>query len=184
MAYGVSADQKLVQQFTKVCELSGSDDKTLMTKKCSRNIRKFFWEKISEFEGVNLQGCEETVFKKLVHQKKGVIFVDGAHVEAYLMEMAHEITKLKRDDSKMMRNDPRVTLTKALLEKIVRETKIYVTGTVKHIDPMLVDDPTRTAANKQYAFKKPEFPKAMRQVYDIRQRKPIVIVKRDYGNLS
>jgi hypothetical protein len=57
--------------------------------------------------------------------------VDGAHVEAYLTEMAHEITKRKREDPKIMRNDPRVTMTKDFLEKIVRETKVYVTGKVR-----------------------------------------------------
>ncbi|XP_060599709.1 uncharacterized protein LOC132753273, partial [Ruditapes philippinarum] len=127
MAYGPGADEKLVKQFAKACKLSGSDDETLMNKKCSRNIRKFFWEKITEFDGLDLQACEEAVFKKLLNPKTGIIVVDGAHVEAYLTEMAHEITKRKREDPKIMRNDPRVTMTKDFLEKIVRETKVYVT---------------------------------------------------------
>lgn len=46
--------------------------------------------------------------------------------------MAHEITKLKREDQNIMINDPRVTLTKELLERIVRETKVYVTGKVSN----------------------------------------------------
>lgn len=46
--------------------------------------------------------------------------------------MAHEITKLKREDPNIMINDPRVTLTKELLERIVRETKVYVTGKVSY----------------------------------------------------
>ncbi|XP_053390043.1 uncharacterized protein LOC123563634 [Mercenaria mercenaria] len=184
MAYGTSADEKLVKQFTKACKLSGSDDKTIMNKKCSRNIRKFFWEEISEFDGLNLRACEEEVFKRLMNPKTGTIIVDGAHVEAYLTEMAHEITKRKKDDSKMMRSDPRVTITKDLLEKIVRETKVYVTGKVEYVDAKDIDEPTRTAYNKNYQFVKPEFPKGVRQIYDIRKRKPIVIAKRDYGNLS
>lgn len=57
-------------------------------------------------------------------------------MEAYLTEMAHEITKRKREDPKIMRSDPRVTMTKDFLEKIVRETKVYVTGKVRHIEKM------------------------------------------------
>lgn len=71
MAYGPGADETLVKQFTKACKLSGSDDKTIMNKKCSRNIRKFFWEKITELQGINLTACEEIVFKRLMDRKKG-----------------------------------------------------------------------------------------------------------------
>ncbi|KAL4239269.1 hypothetical protein ACF0H5_000086 [Mactra antiquata] len=184
MAYGTGADEKLVKQFQKACDLSGSDDKTIMTSKCSRNIRKFFWEEIAEFEGLNLKTCEQTVFKRLMDKKKGIIQVDGSHVEAYLYEMAHEITKLKKEDPTIKRSDPRVTITKSFLKKIVRETKVYRTGKIELLNPLDIDDPTRTSENKKYHFIKPSYPKAMRQIYDLRKAKPIVIAKRDYGNLS
>lgn len=132
MAYGTSsgADEKLCRQFMKVCRLSGSDDKTVMSDHCSRNIRLFFWAGVSDFKHVDLKFCEQTVFNKLKHKKRGNIIVDGAHVEAYLTEMAHEITKQMRNDLSLKRDDPRVTLTKSRLENIIRETKIFITGTV------------------------------------------------------
>jgi len=45
-------------------------------------------------------------------------------------------------------------------------------------------DPNRTLENMNYKFRKPELPKGMKHVFDIRHGKAIVIAKRDYGNLS
>jgi len=63
------ADDRVCKQFIKACSLSGSDDGTVMTRMCSRNIRRFFWDEVPQLEGVDLKHCEEKVFKNLMHKK-------------------------------------------------------------------------------------------------------------------
>jgi len=58
------------------------------------------------------------------------IRVDPAHVNAYLTDMAHEITKIKKGTPTISRDDPRVLVTKEMLENIVRTTRVCLTGTV------------------------------------------------------
>ncbi|KAH3872228.1 uncharacterized protein LOC127868707 [Dreissena polymorpha] len=192
------ADEKVCKQFMKTCALSGSEDPTVMTRHCSRNIRRFFWDEVKDLEHVNLKHCEEKVFKEVMNKKKQNMRVDPAHVDAYITGIAHEITKIQRGDPKLPRDDPRVTVTKELLENIVRTTKVMMTGAIEKpndgrgpagpltvgADDDIVVPQNRTKENVKYQFRKPELPKAMRHVYDLRHGKPIVIAKRDYGNLS
>ena len=56
--------------------------------------------------------------------------MDPAHVNAYLTDMAHEITKIKKGTPTISRDDPRVLVTKEMLENIVRTTRVCLTGTV------------------------------------------------------
>ncbi|XP_052774920.1 uncharacterized protein LOC128217118 [Mya arenaria] len=194
------ADERVCKQFMKACKLSGSEDATTMTRMCSRNIRRFFWDDVADLEGVDMRHCEEKVFKNLMNKKHQHIRVDPAHVDAYITNLAHEITKIKRGDTKLPRDDPRVTVTKELLENIVRNTKVMLTGTIEKPndgrDPVQGKggkpgaklhekaEPNRTMENMNYRFRRPDLPKGMKHVFDLRHGKPIVIAKRDYGNLS
>lgn len=59
------------------------------------------------------------------------ILIDGAHIEAYLALMAHEITKQQRQNPHLSKDDPRVILNKHILENSIRQTNILVTGKVR-----------------------------------------------------
>ncbi|WAQ97501.1 hypothetical protein MAR_030237 [Mya arenaria] len=128
---GDMADERVCKQFMKACKLSGSEDATTMTRMCSRNIRRFFWDDVADLEGVDMRHCEEKIEKP--NDGRDPVQGKGGKPGAKLHEKA---------------------------------------------------EPNRTMENMNYRFRRPDLPKGMKHVFDLRHGKPIVIAKRDYGNLS